>query len=336
MAVHVSELDPTSDEELLAIQRLGMASDYLMLGGSEWRPLDRVRAALTDSDYTKTIRATARVNGEIVGFVIAMFPLKENTDRVHILEYIDRGFLRDGIDVALLEWVEGQAQALGRATFEMYSMFSAAEDPADPNHPHNRLAARFGLRSRAIEICRAAPLPIAPDRLAAVRQLVDSRPNDYELVSWVGPVPERFVAQVAALFTQLELDAPVEDVDAEPIVWTPERIRNEEAQESAGGTQRIACAALSPSGQIVGYSAVGMINNERTTLAWQLETIVYQEHRGHGLGLAMKLQTHTQLAAAAPQVRLIATWNSHVNDAMIRINEELGYRITAREVTYHN
>src|SRR5690625_7019481 len=37
-----------------------------------------------------------------------------------------------------------------------------------------------------------------------------------------------------------------------------------------------------------------------------------------------KVTTHRMLADHAPQLRRLATWNSHVNPWMIRINEDLG------------
>jgi hypothetical protein len=61
---------------------------------------------------------------------------------------------------------------------------------------------------------------------------------------------------------------------------------------------------------------------------------VFEAHRGHRLGLALKLATHRRLAEDFPEVRRIVTWNSHVNPWMIHVNEQLGYEIAYREVTY--
>src|SRR5699024_5037425 len=68
------------------------------------------------------------------------------------------------------------------------------------------------------------------------------------------------------------------------------------------------------------------------TVGWQENTLVMPDHRGHRLGLALKVATHRQLRERAPQLRSLVTWNSHVNPWMIEINEKLGYEIVYREM----
>ena len=56
-------------------------------------------------------------------------------------------------------------------------------------------------------------------------------------------------------------------------------------------------------------------------------TMVLPEHRGHSLGLAMKLATHATLATAVPACGLVTTSNADVNDHMNAVNEAMGYRL---------
>ena len=98
------------------------------------------------------------------------------------------------------------------------------------------------------------------------------------------------------------------------------------------GTLRITAVAVAPDGSFAGNSEVHLHESADSTLGWQENTLVMPEHRGHRLGLALKVATHRQLTARAPQLRALVTWNSHVNPWMIEINEKLGYRVRFREL----
>ena len=57
-------------------------------------------------------------------------------------------------------------------------------------------------------------------------------------------------------------------------------------------------------------------------------------HRGHRLGLLLKIDMMRWLAEAEPQVEVIETWNNVDNDFMINVNEALGYRLSRVFATY--
>ncbi len=61
--------------------------------------------------------------------------------------------------------------------------------------------------------------------------------------------------------------------------------------------------------------------------AWQEITIVDPAHRGHRLGLAVKLANLDFLAERAPDVRTIRTSNAQENAPMIAVNDMLGFEI---------
>jgi GNAT superfamily N-acetyltransferase len=56
-------------------------------------------------------------------------------------------------------------------------------------------------------------------------------------------------------------------------------------------------------------------------------TVVHPEHRGHRLGLAVKLANVDVLARQAPDVRVIVTGNAAVNAPMIAVNDMLGFEV---------
>ena len=59
-------------------------------------------------------------------------------------------------------------------------------------------------------------------------------------------------------------------------------------------------------------------------------TAVAGPHRGHRLGLLLKLAMLDLLAAREPQVTRIVTMNADGNQHMIAINEQLGFRMLSR------
>jgi RimJ/RimL family protein N-acetyltransferase len=60
-----------------------------------------------------------------------------------------------------------------------------------------------------------------------------------------------------------------------------------------------------------------------------------REHRGHGLGFAMKLANLLAVQEQHARVRRINTWNAEDNAPMIAVNEDLGFRVQARSTDWH-
>ena len=76
-----------------------------------------------------------------------------------------------------------------------------------------------------------------------------------------------------------------------------------------------------------GHTVVG-VDVERPWFALQFDTSVVRAHRGHRLGLLIKIDMMRWLAETEPQVRILDTDNAASNAHMIAVNEILGYRVT--------
>ncbi len=68
------------------------------------------------------------------------------------------------------------------------------------------------------------------------------------------------------------------------------------------------------------------MEKSHTTHAWQNITLVDPDHRGHRLGLIIKIENLRYALAHEPELARVDTWNAAVNDHMISINEAIGYR----------
>jgi hypothetical protein len=79
----------------------------------------------------------------------------------------------------------------------------------------------------------------------------------------------------------------------------------------------------------VGYSSLGLPRSA-PRVAFIDSTLVLPEHRGHRLGLAIKVLLHQRLRAEFPATELVVTGNADVNDHMNAVNDRLGYRPVER------
>ena len=60
--------------------------------------------------------------------------------------------------------------------------------------------------------------------------------------------------------------------------------------------------------------------------AYQWGTLVRPDHRGHRLGLAVKVANVRLLQETQPQITTVVTFNADVNAPMVAVNERLGFR----------
>ena len=338
MHATIRPLDPSSDLELEQYLALEKALDEHAHGGSEDLTLEQLRAQLSSSPYWDVRRWVALVETveggqSLVGRAAVFLALAENLETVSVGLGVHPAFRGQGIATALLE--EALIPAIresGRPLVESYGELPADGDPDDPDLPVHRLARRLGISRKNLAVCRGLDLPLQESLLDALQAEAEEKLGEYRVELWDGAIPEEHLAAYGRMLHQLELDEPDEDVEHEAAEYTPERIRESERRLAAEGSVSITAVAVAPDGSFAGNTEINVHTAAGSTLGWQENTLVMPEHRGHRLGLALKVATHRQLQRRAPQLRSLVTWNSHVNPWMIEINEKLGYRIRYREV----
>lgn len=241
----------------------------------------------------------------------------------------------EGIATALLEQaIIPGLHAEGREKVIAFGEIPADADPTDPSLPWNRIAARLGLETKNVSICRLCPLPVPEPALAACEADARERSGDYRIELWVDEVPEEHLEAYGVLLRQLDLDEPDGDVEYEAPEFTPERIRDMERRRRESEQRILIAVAIAPDGSIAGNSEVTWSTTPGAVRGWQMNTLVMPEHRGHRLGLALKAATHRRIVELVPELRTLVTWNSETNPWMIAINERLGYEIAFRSPVY--
>jgi GNAT superfamily N-acetyltransferase len=271
----------------------------------------------------------------VVGMATAYLALQENTDTVSLGIRVHPAFRGRGVATALIEdGLKPVIRESGRSLVELWSEVPADGDADDPRLPSNVIASRLGVSRKNMAVCRALTFPLRPGLLDELDAQAAEKIDGYRVELWEDTVPEDHLVAYGVLLRQLELDDPDEGIEYEVPEYTPERIRTAEKRRADAGTRDITAVAIAPDGTFAGNSVIQLQAAAGTTLAFQENTLVMPEYRGHRLGLALKVATHRVLAEQFPEVRTLVTWNSHVNPWMIGINEQLGYEVAFREIGY--
>lgn len=116
------------------------------------------------------------------------------------------------------------------------------------------------------------------------------------------------------------------DLDLNPSSYDPERLRDSlDCLHRRGMKPYIVLALHEATGQVAGLTEL-VVPAQHPSRADQYDTIVSPAHHGHGIDRAVKARMLLELRSAEPGVAQVQTWNAPGNEAMIRVNTELGFR----------
>ncbi|QLE73675.1 GNAT family N-acetyltransferase [Streptomyces rectiverticillatus] len=149
-------------------------------------------------------------------------------------------------------------------------------------------------------------------------------PDGYRFVEWTGAVPTAYAAAFAGVRNAMA-DAPMGELDQEPMRWDAESITAAQSAYGERGGALFTVAVAAPDGTHAALTEVGL-RSPGDVRAQQYETAVAPAHRGLGLGRAVKLRMLQLLREQEPPVREIATHVADDNGPMRAVNKMLGYR----------
>jgi len=269
-----------------------------------------------------------RAGDRPVGAVRMDLFMRENTDLVEVRVGVHPDEQHRGYGRRLVEAVTRRAAELGR-----HQVVGEVQEPPDGSENRAmRFAAATGARRALGEMRRVLDLQaLSDDLLARLRAEAEQKAAGYTLVSWAGRVPDEHVDGYAALLGRIATDSPTGDLDIKASAWDADRVRQREALLASQGRFSVAALArVGDDGPLVAYSDVGVSSHDpENTFQW--DTLVQPEHRGHRLGLLVKVAVLELLRREAPQARRLHTWNADDNSYMIAINDKLGFRPAQRE-----
>jgi GNAT superfamily N-acetyltransferase len=263
-----------------------------------------------------------RLGGRAAGWYRLELGDMENVDLGSLDLVVRPEERRNGIGLALLRHAAARARADGRSVIS-----STARNGSAGEAFARSLNAAPGL----VDVQRMMKIGNL-EELTALREPAERAALGYSLVSWTGPVPEEFIEQAAVLFAALN-DAPRTPGEA-PAIWDAQRVRERvnDLQPHFGFREYSIAARHDASGELAALTQV-CVDPADPGWAHQMITTVVRKHRGHRLGLLVKIAMLELLATAEPRVESIDTWNAEDNKHMIAINEALGYTILGQPTT---
>ncbi len=259
--------------------------------------------------------------GRPVGVVQLRVSQRDNPHLADLSVTVDPVLRRRGIGRRLFELGLDRVRAMGRTV-----LLASANETS----PGARFLTGMGLEPVYHEVARRLDvLDVDWERLERMAADAAAHARDYELVRLPFPVPDDLVDEVGRMANAIN-DAPTGGLDWNPPTLDGTRIRrNEQFMRMAGRRLYRVVARRRDTGELAGQT-VAVARPEAPWWVDQEDTSVVRAHRGHRLGLLLKIEMLRWLREAEPQARWMDTWNAADNSYMIAVNEKLGYRVVAR------
>ena len=263
--------------------------------------------------------------GSIAGWYRLELPDLENLEQAELTLVVHPARRRHGLGRAMLEHAAARAAEHGR---------SVLNGGARQGTGGEAFARAMGAEPGLVDVQRVMDVRATGDeQLARLRETAEQAAAGYSLVSWTGLVPEDFLERAAVLFAALN-DAP-HDPHIAPAVWDAQRVRERvNGLHPHYGLRVYTVAAVTrDTGEPAALTGVAV---DPADPGWghQMLTGVTKAHRGHRLGLLVKVAMAQWLRTAEPQLERIQTWNAQSNRYMIAVNEALGYTILGQPANW--
>jgi GNAT superfamily N-acetyltransferase len=244
-----------------------------------------------------TLRWAASVGGAVVGAASAT----PNPGAMFVRIFVQDRDRRHGVGRALFDVVRG---TFPTATLRSVVVVGHAGEP---------FAAALGASVVARLVVMELRLRTAPNPVPM--------PPGYDWTSWTGSAPAPLLDSYATVKCSIA-DAPHAAVQV-VARWTPARVR---AWERPG---RFVGAALR-AGRVVAFSEID--TEPGSTAASQEDTVVAPEHRGRGLGVAVKSALAAQLHEARPDIVAVTSTISASNAPMLATCRAAGWTEVRRRL----
>ncbi len=259
--------------------------------------------------------------GEMVGIGVLVLSLLDNTDKAYLGIDVAPADRRRGIGSAIVEHLVGRASALGRTVLLTESNIPAAERET---HPYVKFAEKHGFSPANVEVRRDLPLPVSGEQLTAWEQQAAPHHEAYRIETFVDALPDDLLESYCYLSNQLALDAPTGEIDFEAESMTPETFRIRQQKVKEQGRTVFETLAIDEAGDAVAQTTLA-VPADHPTMVHQWGTLVRKDHRGHRLGLAVKVRNLRAMQTAFPGRTQVVTTNSEDNDNMVAINALMGF-----------
>ncbi|CAM3625078.1 GNAT family N-acetyltransferase [Nocardioides zeicaulis] len=331
MSLEIHALDVHDEATFAAWHDVYLRAERHDLGvaATPWQR-EEVRAMMHDTaSHATHLGWVGRDGGEVAAAGWARLPLLDNRELAEVQVHVAPEHRRRGHGTALLRAVEADLLARGRRIVTVLAGWPHDLGPTGEGAPGPSFARARGYDLALGEVQRELRLPVADEVLDRLAAEAASAHAAYTLRSWAGPVPDDLVEGWARLTATLVTEAPMGELELEQESASVEAVREREAVLVRQGRTKLNTVALDVSGEVVAYTDLATTVHEPDR-AYQWGTLVHPGHRGHRLGVAVKVANLRLLQRERPDVVRMTTYNAEVNAHMIAVNEALGFRPVAR------
>ena len=289
--------------------------------GQGWHP-DEWRARAGDVHGPKNWQLLSfEVDEGVVAVAALEVTRDDNLESFRADFHVDPRRCRRGHGTAAMDILKGYVAEMNRSTIVVTAIEGLGEVGVAPNR---YFAPRLGFSVADEHIRREISWPRPQGELRRLELEWLPYASNYEILTWMASTPERWLAQRASLSAVMPVEAPHGDLDVEEEVWDEERVRSHEARADAMGRELIVSVARHiPSDRLVGFTEL-TVSREFQATAYQWDTLVLREHRGHRLGGLLKIANMRRLDELNFGVERISTFNSSGNGPMLKVNKDLG------------
>ena len=321
--MEIAPVDVHDDAAVDAWHATYLASD---VAGRPWATpyrLEEVRADFQSTEKGRWVQPCAGlVDGVIVVAGAIEASLVDNPDSALLRVHTHPDHRRRGHGSLMLGYLEHLASERGRIVLDAESAWSIE---AGPHQGGREFLTQNGYHLGLVSIQQALDVPVPEDALNRTADEIEPHHAAYALHSWVGSVPKEYAEVLAELTALLPVEAPTGELHREPGSSDVENLRDSERTLAAQGRTKYTTIATDAGGAVAGYTEIVASEHEEAQ-AFQWDTLVRGGHRGHRLGMAMKVANLRLLQAERPEISRVITFNAESNGPMIAVNERLGFR----------
>lgn len=325
MVIVVSEVDPADEPTLRAFWETEQASVWHDRQYAIPRSWERLRSMMAHpNDWYRRTLLVARDGDALVGVADLGGSITDNLHLADLEIHVLPERRREGIGRALHDEAARRLRADGR-TSVVGEVYCPAGSQGSGEAAYD-FAAAMGYAPVHSEDHLMLALPVGGREVERLRGKVDK--TAYDVLTWTGPCPEEHLEQFCEMHTRMSSDVPVGEIDYEPVLIDPERLRGREERVFRSFDGITSVARRRADGVFGGYSQLYLPHG--ADYVYQDDTLVMPEHRGHRLGTALKLATLELLQRESPDRRAIHTDTAVDNHAMQATNLDFGYRPVER------
>jgi GNAT superfamily N-acetyltransferase len=323
----VKTIDPTDGtafDEWFAV--LAVIDQERWPGGPGWQREERLAKALDRHGPQENRCLVARRRGEVVGIASLNLFRRENRDLAQVEVRVLPEHRRQGVGTTIVEATADVARQAGRTVLVGEDEVWERPGFLDAGGPFAR---RLGFAAVQHNVRRRLDLPLEPTQADALRADPRTTPAGYSVLTFADRWPDEYLEDRCVFGYRMSTDVPMGEQELEAEAWDEERVRALEAFLVAQNRAKVTAAARhDATGRLVAFTEV-VVPLGAPESAWQHDTLVLREHRGHGLGFAVKVANLWALVERHPAVRTINTWNAADNQHMIAVNEAMGFEVVA-------